>query len=597
MNEFYVRLHAQLIRSDPLETSSSGYKSLNRDLFTLRKRVATEGLAFLTKSLPKLGKTFDRALVTGNFNVPLGFKTAKGCANIPAFLQAYFKLVFDDTGLLLDVASVDAIKHIRQVLYFAYKLELPFSETDESRVIENFVTTDRELELIDDPLASDILSLAKIITRKVFHDFDHKDIRPRHGPGAVATGEKLDSKWKFSRRYNAIHQVYPYYNYYVVGGARELTDRLSWYRSLQRLESGCAKVVLVPKDSRGPRLISCEPLEYQWIQQGLGRKLSRHLEYDSSYTRGRVNFRRQEINRSLAKISSTNQRYATLDLKDASDRVSLAAVRAIFKDCPELLRALEACRTTETKLPDGRVVKLNKYAPMGSALCFPVEAYIFWVIIVSAVIRGKNLPLEKVGKRIFVYGDDIVVPTDWATLSIQGLESVGLLVNEDKSCITGYFRESCGLDAYKGVEVTPVRLRKQWSSQNTDGTALQSYTSLANSLAARGYSSVSDLVWAELESLYGKMPYGTFRASYPCRVVASPSQAEYLNRTLFRWRASGRYQRVEFLLPSLSLRRRKTKLDGWLRLMRDNISPPVGDPSVIVLPLSMSIKRGWMGVT
>ena len=597
MNEFYVRLHAQLIRSDPLETSSSGYKSLNRDLFTLRKRVATEGLAFLTKSLPKLGKTFDRALVTGNFNVPLGFKTAKGCANIPAFLQAYFKLVFDDTGLLLDVASVDAIKHIRQVLYFAYKLELPFSETDESQVIENFVTTDRELELIDSPLASDILSLAKIITRKVFHDFDHKDIRPRHGPGAVATGEKLDSKWKFSRRYNAIHQVYPYYNYYVVGGARELTDRLSWYRSLQRLESGCAKVVLVPKDSRGPRLISCEPLEYQWIQQGLGRKLSRHLEYDSSYTRGRVNFRRQEINRSLAKISSTNQRYATLDLKDASDRVSLAAVRAIFKDCPELLRALEACRTTETKLPDGRVVKLNKYAPMGSALCFPVEAYIFWVIIVSAVIRGKNLPLEKVGKRIFVYGDDIVVPTDWATLSIQGLESVGLLVNEDKSCITGYFRESCGLDAYKGVEVTPVRLRKQWSSQNTDGTALQSYTSLANSLAARGYSSVSDLVWAELESLYGKMPYGTFRASYPCRVVASPSQAEYLNRTLFRWRASGRYQRVEFLLPSLSLRRRKTKLDGWLRLMRDNISPPVGDPSVIVLPLSMSIKRGWMGVT
>lgn len=138
----------------------------------------------MTKSLPLLGKAFDHALVSGNINVPLGFKKSHLNASIPAFMQAYFMLVFDEYGFLLDTASVVAIRHIRQVLYFAYKLEMPYSAVDNSHVIENFISTDESLEPQLNPLASDIYSLAKIITGKVFHDFDHKTIRPRHGPGA-----------------------------------------------------------------------------------------------------------------------------------------------------------------------------------------------------------------------------------------------------------------------------------------------------------------------------------------------------------------------------------------------------------------------------
>ena len=594
--EFYLRLHSQLVRSDPLDAYSSEAKSLRKDLDVLQHRVLSEGLSFLTKTLPKLGKRFDQGLVSGCFNIPEGFKKAHGSANTPAFMQVYFKQVFDEDGIILDVVSVAAIKHLRQVLYFAYKLELPYSKAEENRVIDSFVQLDDGLSISSSPLALDKLSLAKIITRKVFHDFNHKDIRPRHGPGSVATGESLDEKWIFSRLYSRIHQVYPYYNYYVVGGASELIDRLGWYKSLIRLESGCAKVVLVPKDSRGPRLISCEPLEYQWIQQGLGRRLASFLEFGNPITRNHVNFTRQEINRRIAKTSSASQRYSTLDLKDASDRVSLGLVRSIFANTPELLRALEACRSTETKLPNGKVVSLNKFAPMGSALCFPVEAYIFWVIIVSAVISCKNLPLEKVGSRVFVYGDDIIVPTDWATISIQALEEAGLLVNSDKSCITGYFRESCGLDAYNGTEVTPSRLRKLWSNQPTDGAALQSYLSLANKFAGSEYESVANIIWDKLRSCYGVIPYGTERASYPCRIVSSPLQAEFLNGKLFRKRVNSDFQRIEFFLPSLSSRRKRSELYGWARLLRDVISPPFGDPSYIVLPFSMKIKKGWTRV-
>ena len=589
---FYLGLHTQLIRSDPLETESSSHKSLEHDIRTLQSRVRHEGLAFLTKTLPKLGRALDQALVSGMFMPPRGFATSSGQSR-PVFMQAYFNMVFDEHGLILADASCLAIRHIRQVCFFAYKLELPYSVSEERRVISGFIKTDEELELADSPLALDLLSLAKIISQKVFYGFNHKDILPRHGPGAVATGERLEEKWVFARLFNAIHQVYPYYNYYVVGGARELTDRLDWYRSLARHESGCARVVLVPKDSRGPRLISCEPLEYQWIQQGLGRKIAAHLEYDSSYTRGVINFTHQDINRGLAQTSSASQRYATLDLKDASDRVSAELVRRVFERSPGLSRALMACRTTATKLPNGKVISLKKFAPMGSALCFPVEAYVFWVIIVAAVIRAKRLPLERVGRHVFVYGDDIIIPTDWASLSIQALEEVGLKVNLDKSCTSGNFRESCGMDAFNGVDVTPLRLRTRWTNKKHDGSALASYVSLANKMANGPYALVSDTIWRELERVYGEIPYGTSRSSYPCRVVNTSARAEYLNGTRFRKRFNQNFQRLEFYLPGLSSRKVKSKLDGWPRLMRDIITPPYGDPSYIVVPRSMKIKRGW----
>ena len=596
-DEFYLGLHTQLIRGVPLELSSSVKENaVRRDIETVRLRTRNEGLAFLTKSLPRLGRALDQALVSGRFNTPRGFKLQRG-GRRPLLLGAFFNLVFDEDGFLLDVASVAAIRHLRQLCYFAFKLERPFSEAENQSIIDRFKDTDKNLSLGTDPLAVFILNAAKIITREVFHDFDHKDIHPRHGPGAVATGEKHESKWRFSRLYHAIHQVYPYYEYFVCGGAHELSDRLDWYKGLRRQQAGCARVVLVPKDSRGPRLISCEPLEYQWIQQGLGRGLVNYLEHGSPFTRGVVNFTHQEINRGLAKSSSATQRYSTLDLKDASDRVSLELVRRIFADTPDLLRALEACRTTETLLPNGEVVPLNKFAPMGSALCFPVEAYIFWVTIVSAVVASTHLPWQRVARQVYVYGDDIVIPTEWAYQSIHGLESVDLEVNMDKSCITGFFRESCGLDAYRGEEVTPTRIRKQWTSRPTDGSALAAYCSTANSLANKGYKHASDFLWLEIERTYGKIPFGTYRSSYPCRVTKSALVATSLNVKLFRHRLNRNLQRSEFLVPSLIVRRRPSRLDGWLRLLRNLVSPPVGDPSVVVLARSTKIKRSWMSVT
>lgn len=592
--EIYLRLCMQLVCDDPLSITQS--KVLSRDLETMVSRFAKEGLSFLTKTLPKLGKALDQGLLESRLNVPRGFKLAHRCASRPAFLQAYFSLVFDPDGLLLEEPNVVAIKHLRQVLFFAYKLELPYSPADEEAVIDNFLRNERELEqLVFGEDQQELLDLASLITSRIFRKFNPKDITPKHGPGAVATGEKLEQKWHFRRLYNGIHQFYPYYNYFVVGGARELLDRRNWYFSLERLESGQSKVVLVPKDSRGPRLISAEPLEYQWVQQGLGRKLVDFLEGHSP-TRGQINFRHQDVNQQLALGSSSNQNYATLDLQDASDRVSLELVRRVFRRTPELLRAIEASRSAATTLPDGRVVTLSKHAPMGSALCFPVEAYVFWVILVASRIIRDRVPLHVAGRSVFVYGDDIVVPTTDADLSMHALESVGLLVNRGKCCFKGFFRESCGVDAYKGVVITPARLRKPWTGLSTDGTAYSSYTALANELGVRGYTGSADLIWELLERTYGKVPYGTSRSSFPCRIVNSPEKAERYNLSKFPVRVNGHYQRLEFQVKCVLSSHKDLELEGWPRMLRDVIMPQFEDPSVVVIPRSTKIKRRWSAV-
>jgi len=592
--EFYLDLCSSLVRCDPLSLESD--KNLRRDISTMENRTRTEGLSFLTKTLPKLGKALDQGLLSSRLLIPREFGNSHKDRGIPAFLQAYFRRVFDTQGVLLAEPDAFAVKHLRQVLFFAYKLELPYSSEQEASVVDAFVQTEKELELGADPYSAELQKLMVRVTRDIFVDFEPKSIVPRHGPGAVATGEKLEEKWVFKRLYDSIHQVFPYYEYFIVGSARELIDRRDWYKSLERLETGVAKVVLVPKDSRGPRLISCEPLEFQWIQQGLGRKLMEFFEHHPM-TKGHINFANQQTNRMLALESSTSQEWATIDLKEASDRVSLELVRNVFQDCPNLLKALEASRTSATLLPNGEVLSLKKFAPMGSALCFPVEAYLFWVIMVAAMQLKTKLPLKTVRERIFVYGDDLIVPTEWAPQCMRALERFALKVNRDKSCITGFFRESCGMDAFMGVDVTPTRLKKLWSTSPNDGIALASYTSVANQMTAKGYKYTASLLWEKIQDIYGFIPYGVKSSSFPCYEVNSPDEAEELNFLCgVRTRFSDHYQRFEFRVKRIVSGKLDTLLDGWARLLRD-VNLGAGDePDVVVVPRSTKIRAGWSPV-
>lgn len=564
-----------------------------RDLASFGQRVATEGSRWYAVVLPALGKAVDRSFETGQLDVPRGVKLIPR-GRVPAFLQGLFeKIYMPQSGRLLDAPDVVAIRHLRQLLFLGYRYEIPYSKELEDKVLDNFQRTDVEIGEWDSGSAyPGVLAVARKLIGMVLEGFDPKDIIPRHGPGAVATGERMEEKWIFSRLYNAIHQVYPYYDYFVVGGARELGDRYGWYQRLERLQAGTAKVCLVPKDSRGPRLISCEPLEYQWIQQGLGRALVTWLE-THHLSRGVVNFTDQTVNRRLALDSSVHKVHCTIDMKDASDRVSLELVRELFPQ--GILRYLEGCRTVATRLPNGKLVELKKFAPMGSALCFPVEALCFWALCAATVHLVGHVSLRLAARQCYVYGDDIVVPSMFYSDVCEALESCALRVNREKCFVEGSFRESCGIDAFNGVDVTPLKVRTLWSGNPRDASCYASYVSYANGLASRGYASASRYLFSEIEKVYGLVPYGTPRSSFPCREVDDALAAEILNLGIggISVKHSERYNRREFRVKVVTNVTHDSSLDGWSRLLR-NLNQGVGDlPSRVVASRATKIIYGW----
>jgi hypothetical protein len=60
-------------------------------------------------------------------------------------------------------------------------------------------------------------------------------------------------------------------------------------------------------------------------------------------------------------------------------------------------------------------------------------------------------------KDILVFGDDIIVPERQVDVTLYLLQHLGFKVNASKtySGPNSRFRESCGVDAYNGVDVTP----------------------------------------------------------------------------------------------------------------------------------------------
>jgi hypothetical protein len=119
-------------------------------------------------------------------------------------------------------------------------------------------------------------------------------------------------------------------------------------------------------------------------------------------------------------------------------------------------------------MPGGEILRTKKFAPMGSALCFPVECIIFAAIVEYAIDRAGDPPKRSL---YCVYGDDIVVETEYAEGVISALEEFGFTVNRDKSFYTIThlnFRESCGGEFLFGDDVAPVRIPRRFRGIRPD---------------------------------------------------------------------------------------------------------------------------------
>jgi len=184
---------------------------------------------------------------------------------------------------------------------------------------------------------------------------------------------------------------------------------------------------------------------------------------------------------------------------------------------PLVRDAIFACRS-RTAAVDGDHISLNKFASMGSALCFPVESMAFFTLLVLSEIRRLNLPISRqsihiCGKSVFVYGDDLIVPVDAASATCSTLHTFGLKVNAKKSFWTGKFRESCGMDAYDGTDVTPVYVHHELPASSHDVSSVVSAVAAANLFYKRGWWRSAQLIRDWVETAIGPLPYVAETAS------------------------------------------------------------------------------------
>ncbi len=210
------------------------------------------------------------------------------------------------------------------------------------------------------------------------------------------------------------------------------------------------KLDWVPKNYKTDRTIAIEPDWNMFLQKGLGGLIRRRLK------RVDQDLNDQSVNRFLAAVGSIDGSLATLDMSMASDTVSYRLVEYLLR--PDWFEALEQCRSTVGfYVQDGieNAVVYEKFSSMGNGYTFELESLIFW-----AILRAVSELCEETDHRLYVYGDDVIIPSGMSDLAMTYLRKAGFIVNPDKSFTTGPFRESCGGHYFAGDDVTPFYVRE-----------------------------------------------------------------------------------------------------------------------------------------
>jgi len=387
----------------------------------------------------------------------------------------------------------------------------------------------------------------------------HYGLIPRHGPGAVAERLSQRDKRNYSYWTDRLESVFPAWRYTVNTGYAEV-------HTVTPDSEIPVRVITVPKTQSTPRIIAIEPSTVQYAQQGLKRELYEQIG------RGPLSkvlgFQDQTRNQKMAKHASLTGEFATLDLSEASDRVHWFLIYKMLERYPHLWDFVHASRSFRADVSGFGVIPLQKFASMGSALTFPMEAIVFTTLAALGLKERGAIPTispKFLSGRLSVYGDDIIVPVSTVDAVIDWLEHFGAVVNRRKSFWNGTFRESCGAEYYNGHDVTVVRVRAELPSSRHDAANIAACIDLRNRMYFAGMWGVVRDLDKELESLID-VPYVH---------VSSFDQSGFLSRvtSLNKMplptgaRFNPNLQRYEFKVPVLIPHGRVYRVDGEAGLL------------------------------
>jgi hypothetical protein len=286
------------------------------------------------------------------------------------------------------------------------------------------------------------------------------------GPGATTNvkGRVANARRKLSARMACSEELLP-----TVGAllaemplwtnavGREHFDPDGWISTVP-VDVSVGKLHFVPKNSKTFRPICIEPVLNSLYQKGLGAVIKRRLRKFG------IDLFDQTRNQELARVGSREGNFSTIDLKSASDTVSLGLVLYLLPT--EWVSRLAECRTGTVEC-EGVLLNLEKFSSMGNGYTFELESLIFFGLMSGVVsyMRQMGEIAEHEHVDIGVYGDDLIVPSNCYDLAVRVLDYCGFDTNPQKSFCTGPFRESCGADYFFGHDLRPFYLRKELSDQ------------------------------------------------------------------------------------------------------------------------------------
>lgn len=489
----YQGLLAEIIKHDPLIEIRDG-----RDLHRLTRGLT---LGDTLKRFPSYDKEFLMALEnwpTSGDSVMESF-----CLRFPIkdLRESFRRAVFNGHDVL--------IRLYRSVLRLMYKLKIAHTNEQEQNALDRFKANNQACKDRDDRgyhghSSPGYLEAVKSIVQKTAGPgLVHERVIPSHGPGAVYEHHKSWLKATESVYYDSAEEFFPasehlcidYFHYMERVGLSPASTYevipLKWESSIP------CRLSFVPKDARGPRAICTHPTNIMMIQQGQWRVLGAYI----ARTIGRnVCIADQTVNADMA-TRGYWRGYGTIDLSDASDRIPAGLVRLLFGD--EVYAWLNATRATRVEYKGEALADLHMFAPMGSALCFPVESLVFYAIAAATVER-----LGGSRSDVYVYGDDIIVPQLYTEAVMDDLRWFGFIPNPAKSYWKGFFRESCGNDVFIQRTVTPFQLKEPLRSDRIESWS--AWDDAARRAHELGWNYVGTAISVAVEQIIGpgKLPVG-----------------------------------------------------------------------------------------
>jgi hypothetical protein len=225
------------------------------------------------------------------------------------------------------------------------------------------------------------------------------------------------------------------------------------------------KVITVDKNAKTDRVIAIEPSGNLWFQKGIGSMIKRRLKHSG------IDLSDQSCNQKLSRIGSRFNKLATVDFSSASDTISYYLILDLLPyrwfDIMDRLRSPRGC------LNDS-IFEYEKFSSMGNGFTFELESLIFYAIALSVV--PEDHPLYS---KISIYGDDLIIPSDFYNECLEVFEYIGFSFNKKKSYYSTYYRESCGKHYWNGIDITPLYLKESITNEThlfKIGNAIRRYS-------------------------------------------------------------------------------------------------------------------------